>query len=795
MAAPVALLSLGACDKKPATTAPETPPAAVTAPAGEAPAAPSTPTAPQAAPVAEVKALSAEERAAKLGFVKFLPQDTEAVIGFYDGKKTAERAGNLKLWKLIEEQAGGFFGMGGGADMEMEMEMEEFEIEEEDMIEPESEQEDADPEDGADEPEMAEEDLEGMDEMDFPEPISPMELLGNEFTVALGKSAGEQTANLMTLNNRYNYFLMRGLAKAFVSAAKTGDPSEIESLIQDQMTSELGLSLLNDPESGVALLERSKMPPLYFAFRVADDKRESALQQLASSVEFLAMFEEQVEPLDFEQAGGKFAGYRLVGAKISEAMSGEREAMAEDIGEEAADALLAAIAKKDLVALTGTIGEYVVLFIGSSKDDFQLVDGIGESLAATDSLAFADAYASKDIAALVHGGKPALDALKAASGGLSVMAKGLRDGLGESEGLGDTRDLEAMLEIVAEREEALMAMTSHDAYGVVAFFEEGLRIESTGGFDAGALDYTTPPTLAGLGDSSDNVLFANMTTDAAYDEKSQAYFEALVETAYAMALKISQVEMEVEEMEQFKSMFAMFDEKFRGDLVAMWDAFSKDFGSGVGRESAWVMDLKGGLPAVPGLPQEVVDNGKFLRASVVMPVTDRAKIKDAWMKMNTSVTSLLAKASELSGEEIPMQKPISSEKDGFVTWFFALPFTSDDFMPSVTVSDKWFVASTSKTHGQELAAKAGGPASNPRLGLWVDVSFVAMQQYAKDMLLMVDENAEAIFGEGEFALDTFRGQKEMISKVIGTLDDLDRITVHSRREGGALRTSVHFKTR
>ena len=801
LAAPVALLGFGSCEKKPTETAAGTP-AVVEAPAGETPAAPTPPAAPAPPAVEAVKVLSAEERAAKLGFVKYLPQDTEAVIGFYDGKKSAQRAGDLKLWKLVEEQVGGLFGMGMGGDpgfeMEEGMEM-ESELEDEDTtepIEPDSEQEDADPEDGADAPEMAEEDedLDDM-EMEMLEPLDPADLLGNEFTVALGKSAGEQTANLVTLNNRYNYFMMRGLAKAFVTAAKTGDASEVEEMIGGDEMEDVFMNLLKDPESGTALLERAHMPPLYFAFRVDEDKRESALQQIASSVEFLGMFEEQVEPLDFEQAGGTFAGYRLIGAKISEAMADSRDEMVEDLGEESTDALLAAIAKKDLVVVAGILGEYVVLFIGSSKDDFKLVDSTADSLAANDSLAFADAYASKDIAALIHGGKPALDALQSSAGGLSDMARGLRDGLGESEGLGDTRDLEAMLEIVAERENALMALTSHEAYGLVAFFDEGLRIESVGGFDSGALDYTTPPKLAGLGEGSDTVFFANLTSEAAFDEKSRAYYEAIIETIYAMALKISQVEMEVEEMEQFKGMFAMFDEKFRGDMVAMWDAYSQDFSAGVGQESALVMDLKGGLPAIPGLPQEVVDNGKFLRASLVMPVTDRAKIQEAWKIMNTSVTNLLAQVSEMAGEDIPMQKPISSEKDGFVTWFFALPFTSDDFMPSVTVSDEWFVASTSKTHALELAAKAGSPSAAPRLGMWMDMSFVALQQYAKEMLAMVDENAAAIFGEEGFALDQFQGQKEMIGKVIGTLDDLDRITVHARREGGALRTSLHFKTR
>jgi hypothetical protein len=180
---------------------------------------------------------------------------------------------------------------------------------------------------------------------------------------------------------------------------------------------------------------------------------------------------------------------------------------------------------------------------------------------------------------------------------------------------------------------------------------------------------------------------------------------------------------------------------------------------------------------------------------MVMPVTDREKIQSAWKKMNESTTSLLAKISEMNGEEIPMQKPISSEKDGFVTWFFSLPFTSDDFMPSVTLNDKWFIASTSKTQALELAAKAGVEAGTPRPGLWMDMNFVALQQYAKETLAMVEENSTAIFGENEFALNEFQENKELYGKYIASLDDLDKITVHTRREGGELRSSVHFKTR
>ena len=52
----------------------------------------------------------------------------------------------------------------------------------------------------------------------------------------------------------------------------------------------------------------------------------------------------------------------------------------------------------------------------------------------------------------------------------------------------------------------------------------------------------------------------------------------------------------------------MFNEKFRTDALEMWDAMSTA-DSGLGNEAALVVDLKGSMPPLPGVPQELVDGG------------------------------------------------------------------------------------------------------------------------------------------------------------------------------------------
>jgi len=365
----------------------------------------------------------------------------------------------------------------------------------------------------------------------------------------------------------------------------------------------------------------------------------------------------------------------------------------------------------------------------------------------------------------------------------------LRDGIAGSEGLGDTRDLEAMFQVVADRESALKKLVSNEAQGIVAFFEEGLKIESYGGMDAGAMDWKKPNKLAHLGSSSDVVLFANMNVTDEYDQKSREYFEALLETAYGITMKVAELPMKDEQFKQFAEMAKMYDGQFRGDTVAFWQAFSGDFGQGLGMESAFIVDLKGAAPAIPGVPQKVVDEAKVPRITVILPVVDRAKLTASWDKMNTTTTKILGQVSQMMGQDIPMQKPLSSEKNDLTTWFFPLPFFNDDFLPSVTVGDEWFAASTSKNQAIDLInqAKAGGEAGS---GFSLTLNFKALEAYAKDTAKLVDENAETMMGE---ALTP--EQKNLIEDGIDVMSEFDNLKIHSRREASVLRSSVHFKTR
>ncbi|OYV03790.1 MAG: hypothetical protein CFE26_20320, partial [Verrucomicrobiales bacterium VVV1] len=120
-------------------------------------------------------------------------------------------------------------------------------------------------------------------------------------------------------------------------------------------------------------------------------------------------------------------------------------------------------------------------------------------------------------------------------------------------------------------------------------------------------------------------------------------------------------------------------------------------------------------------------------------------------------------------------------------------FFNDDFVPSVTVGDKWFVASTSKLQALELA-DAAGKKTTDRTGFWLSVKLDPLRSFGADWLKLVDENAAQIFADQEGALEEFQTNKAQMEKALLVLGDFDSITANVRRESGKLRGSIHFKT-
>lgn len=725
---PALLLGIAGCEKKQAPAAGAEP---------QTPDQPAQVVEKDPTPVIEGE-ISAAKRGEMVGFARYLPQDTEYLISIHKASDATRRVMASKLWKTFAEMSG---------------------------IAPAGELEEAGEE-------LAEEIANS----------GPAMLFGQEFTLAMGKGTSDQLRHLLHLNGRFNYFQMSAMVRmlAHEIASQQGGDEERAPRMEELLIS----NMINDEQGGVELFEKLNMPPTYLAFKASDETREVLSQQITA---FLQMAAEApfLKPVEVERGKSVFTGYQVMGSKLSEMLAEEREEMEEVMSSATATRLIKAVAEKNLFILTGVHGQYVMIFLGSSADDLRLVDEVDQSLAGGTALTFCDEYASKDLLAVCYGQSEGLKSvLDKTRGSFADMSAGIRDGLANSDQFGDTRNLDALLRVVEDREAALQALGRIHGGGTIAYFEDGLKVESYGGYDAGYSNWEAENQLAVLGESPDIMLFANVTSNAQYDDKMRSYIEALLETVYAGAMKVAELPIEDGDLVQFKNYMHLFDTKFRADLLTFWDGFSNGFDGSLGQERALVVDLQGAMPAFPGLPQEVVDSAKFPRMTWIAPVVDRSRLAGSWEKMNGSMTSMAATISEMVGKEFPMQKPLSSDKDGSTTWFFPLPFFNDDFLPSVTVNDKWFAASSSKLQAVDLMdkAQAGGATTH---GLVMRVDFTKLVEYAKDVADVLAKN-----GEG-FGIS--KDDAEMAAKAIDAFSEIDSMNIHVRREQGQLRSSFHFK--
>jgi len=140
-----------------------------------------------------------------------------------------------------------------------------------------------------------------------------------------------------------------------------------------------------------------------------------------------------------------------------------------------------------------------------------------------------------------------------------------------------------------------------------------------------------------------------------------------------------------------------------------------------------------------------------------------------------------------------MPKPMSSQSNDLVTWFFPAPFFTDDFTPSITLNDKWFITSTSKKHAVQLA-KSADSSSSGKTGAYISVDFDAFSAFGKKWFEVLKDNKEEMLTLNENLAAEFESNEENVSTGIEATKDLDQLEIHVRREGAVSRTTIHFKT-
>jgi len=156
-----------------------------------------------------------------------------------------------------------------------------------------------------------------------------------------------------------------------------------------------------------------------------------------------------------------------------------------------------------------------------------------------------------------------------------------------------------------------------------------------------------------------------------------------------------------------------FSERLVTEIIALNRMYRDEFRQGIGDEVAVFGDFLGEVPAIPGIPQEVIRDQTVPRFLIARPLVDRTMVTAAGKSMEQSVRRVSAWLGESVGISVPAILPQSIESGGMVTWYPPVPFIGGDFVPGVSIDERVWMLGSSRSlargfsKAMETAASAG----------------------------------------------------------------------------------------
>lgn len=428
-------------------------------------------------------------------------------------------------------------------------------------------------------------------------------------------------------------------------------------------------------------------------------------------------------------------------------------------------AALEAVAKLKPMLAYGIVDHFIVFSVGPDVAHLNFVTEPEACLVARPELAFGAPYVDKALTGLVWGDGEFLRAMSNDQP-LAPLLRGLVHGMKGNPMFGPLADrMEPQLPALGALEKKVFHQDFVSMVGL-SYWDGGLHLETEGGLppDKCGTDLTKPLQFDAMVDAPGVILATTAHSTSQGD--GRAYFEKLVEMIYGAAAEFANSPAADESI---KGQFGMMDMMFKPMLLEFYNG-SKDLSTkALGGEAAFVVEVGGMLPVLPGMPPELAQAKlPMVRIAAVSTVKDRAMVGTAWAQMDSALKKAMAQTP------IPpnMLMPMDSKANDYTTYFYALPLGSQDLLPSATVSDKVFVLGTSKALNESLVAlvKPDSKATGVRARFNLSELRKLLKQVA-----------------GALAA---QGVPDTVSPVLHYVEPFGDIESHSFEEGKQLRSST-----
>jgi len=254
--------------------------------------------------------VSAEDRAAKLGFAKHLPKTIVKYDGIFKGKEAFQQFLKSPIGTFALQR-------------------------------------------------MADEGISLEDLMKSDDAAGQIAQYSEEYFTAYGPGTSEGFDLAVNLLNRLAYYGGRSGIYMLDEFVREGSVS-----YQNIDPYVYGPPLKDAPKEVVKMIQSFNMPAVYQGCKVSDaDTRELVVEQMEQMTSLFGMAEEASEPITIKRGDNEFSGFKLSGAKMAEQIDVNAKGGPHEWFEiEDLIAIKKALAKKSIVCVTGTIDDYVIFF-------------------------------------------------------------------------------------------------------------------------------------------------------------------------------------------------------------------------------------------------------------------------------------------------------------------------------------------------------------------------------------------------------------------------------------------------
>ena len=480
---------------------------------------------------------------------------------------------------------------------------------------------------------------------------------------------------------------------------------------------------------------------LYTGGRVSDGKRRAELLKWLRDVLTPSTGEVgSAKSVAFEKSGVKWTGFEIRIGALEEI---EEDEVPSGFDLRVWEKMLEQIAEWSVTVVCAEVGDYLVLAAGNGPESIELSEDIESSLAKSTGFRFFEQFGVEEIASLSWTSKELIGAGQAGVSYLPFFE-------GALEGIKGGK-----LERGAQMVEALTEFNSHwqargtgeaSEYSGVLLAGEEIRLETRGGWLGAGLDLKTPLKFSGAFAALENVPFvrAHWKMNADHVRHGHEQVDAGMRLVRLIGEEVMAFLIEEAGGAGEGEQYQRWGRDLSKGLSDLRRGYGEHFSKAFGEEGAFVMDLRGEMIPAVGVEEEVVQKGRIPRVAWLKPVVRRQALSESWDTWESALTNLFGILAESLDQPIPFPSTMTAEKNDLRTYFFPMPFATDDFLPSVSVSDELYIVGSSKTLSENLyEASLREKEGEEEAGLWIDVHADQLWDFCETWLEVYEENRAA----------------------------------------------------